>query len=68
MNQATKDFVRGMGQALDMGATIIAIRRTPPIRRSDAAALRSDWSKIGGDLSRAMTESASQASKPVRSK
>jgi hypothetical protein len=63
MSQAIKDFVRGMGQALDMGGTMADIRQPSAVRRSDAASLRGDWESVGGYMKWAMKKSASQHSK-----
>ncbi len=68
MSKSTRDFVRGMGQALDMGGAIQRIQQSAPVRRKDAGALRSDWDKIGQDLNHAMIKSAFQVSKSIRSK
>ncbi len=45
MSQAIKDFVRGMGQALDLGATM-----SPPQnvkRKTDAQAIGEHWNRVG---------------------
>lgn len=48
---AEPSFVRGIGRAMDLGATRNAYNdsRTPEI--ADARALRSDWASVGKDIS-----------------
>lgn len=53
MSQAIKDFVRGMGQALDLGGTMIT-RENNSSQRDDLSQLNSDWQKVGKDIETAI--------------
>jgi hypothetical protein len=45
-------FIGGMARALDLGATIgYPLGRDIWATNADASALKSDWEKVGGDLS-----------------
>jgi len=62
MTERIKAFVRGMGRAVDLGAS----QRVPNLRNSsshsDSAALASDWRAVGNDMSQAIaTFSAAHA-------
>ena len=56
MSQIIKDFVRGMGQAFDLGGTM-APTRTDGGRATQRKAIRSYWNAVGKDIRRAMKES-----------
>lgn len=52
-----REFVRGAARALDLagsGKTTRSTRTGRYIRRSDAAAMASDWKIVGDDLRKAM--------------
>lgn len=59
MSQVFKDFLRGMGQAFDLGATM-APPRTSGGRASQNRAIRGYWLAVGDDLRRAMNRSKTQ--------
>lgn len=59
MSQVFKNFLRGMGQAFDLGATM-APPRASGGRASQSRAIRSYWMAVGDDLRRAMNESKTQ--------
>lgn len=59
MSQAIKDFVRGMGQALDLGATM-----SPPQsvkRKTDAEAIGEHWNRAGNYVRGACESVANEA-------
>ena len=53
MSQAIRDFVKGMGQALDLGATMTP-QKTPSSAASQGRAIRSYWRAVGRNLEGAM--------------
>jgi len=69
MTERIKAFVRGVGSAIDIGASG---RGSNPVRsahRSDAEALSADWRMVGKDMSRALqTFSAANAKASVTAK
>ena len=60
MNQVIKDFVRGMGQSLDLGATA-APPKTQVRRPSEREALASHWNRVGAYLHGACDSIAQEA-------
>ena len=46
MSQAIKEFVRGMGQSLDLGATLTPTRQTN--RKTQTQAIEEYWDRAGG--------------------
>lgn len=63
MSQSVKDFVRGMGQAFDMGGTL-APRRVPSSRATQEKAIYSYWCNVGDHIQRAMNAVDTKESSP----
>ena len=51
---AEPSFVRGMGRAIDLGATRNAYNDSRTPKEADTRALRSDWASVGADLGSAL--------------
>lgn len=51
---AEPSFVRGMGRAIDLGATRNAYNDSKTPKEADTRALRSDWASVGADLGSAL--------------
>lgn len=51
---AEPSFIRGVGRAVDLGATRNNYNDSDTPEEADARALRSDWAAVGKDLRSAM--------------
>lgn len=56
-----KNFIRGMGQGMDMTAIVGAPWRSPAARRSDVENMRGDWERVGRSLSNAVENVANDS-------
>lgn len=52
---AQPSFIKGMGQVLDIGATMTTYNDSKSTQEADARAMHSDWSMIGNDIKNAMS-------------
>lgn len=53
---ANPGFSRGLGRAIDLGATRNVYNDSDSPASADAQALKSDWISVGKDLESAMTD------------
>lgn len=53
---ASPGFLRGLGRAIDLGATRNVYNDSDSPASADAQALRSDWASVGKDLGSAMAD------------
>lgn len=58
---AKPSFVRGMGRAIDLGATRDVYNDSKSPKEADTKALRTDWVATGKDIRKAMNSQKARA-------